>query len=134
LLVGVLAGWEIGWAAGVCAMLGFATHVLEDQLGAMGSNLFWPFTRKRYAGLNLVRSGDAIPNFLTVWLACATILFNLDRFASTPRLGWPYLIYAILLPAVVLITAYAYGRCKRAMPVEKAQQLDIVSEVEEVEA
>ena len=33
------------------------------QLGAMGSNLLWPLTRVRFPGLNLIRSGDAIPNF-----------------------------------------------------------------------
>ncbi len=133
--LGVLFGVLLGPVAGLCAAVGFATHVLEDQIGAMGSNLFWPFTHKRYAGLNLVRSGDAVPNFLTVWSACALILFNLDRFSLTPRLGWLYLVYAVLLPAVVLITVYTYNRRKRApMPIEKARQMDIVSEVEEVEA
>jgi hypothetical protein len=52
-----------------------------------------------------------------------------------PRLGWPYLGYAILIPAAVLITVYAYGRRKRApQPIEKLQQADIVAEAEEVEA
>ncbi len=134
LLVGLFGGWPLGLVAGVCGAVGFATHVLEDQIGAMGSNLFWPFTHRRYAGLNLVRSGDAIPNFLTVWLACATILFNLDRFSATPRLGLVYIVYAIIVPAAVLITAYQYGRRKRAMPIEKARQMDIVAETQEVEA
>ncbi len=75
------------------------------------------------------------PNFLTVWLACAVVLFNLDRFSAAPRLGWLYLIYAILVPAVVLIAAYQYGRRKRApIPIEKARQMDLVSDAEEVEA
>jgi hypothetical protein len=71
---------------------------------------------------------------LSVWLACATILFNLDRFSATPRLGWLYLIYAILAPAVVLIAVYQNNRRKHVLPIEKAQQMDIVSEAQEVEA
>jgi len=77
--VGVVAGLLFGKWAGVVTGLGFAGHVLEDQLGFMGSNLFYPFTKGRSTGLQLLRSGDAIPNFLTVWTAVALILFNLDR-------------------------------------------------------
>ncbi|MBN1890755.1 MAG: metal-dependent hydrolase [Thermoflexales bacterium] len=133
--LGAVFGLHLGPLAALCAAVGAATHVLEDQLGAMGSNLFWPLARKRTAGLGLLRSGDAIPNFLTVYLACAAILFNMDRYSAAPRLGWPYLVYAVLMPAVVMIAAYAYGRRKRAPePAEKAQQADIVAEGEEVEA
>lgn len=132
--LGVLLTVLLGPIAGLCAAIGFATHVLEDQIGAMGSNLFWPFTHRRFAGLNLVRSGDAIPNFLTVWLSCAAILFNLDRFSAAPRLGLVYVIYAIVVPALVLIAIYQSGRCRRVMPIEQARQTDIVSETQEVEA
>lgn len=89
--------------AGLVTTLGFAGHVLEDQLGFMGSNLFYPFTKGRTAGLRLLRSGDAIPNFLTVWLALAIILFNLDRFSASPRLDpISYLLLFVGLPLVVL--------------------------------
>lgn len=133
--LGVLSGLFWGPLAALCAAVGAAAHVLEDQLGAMGSNLFWPFTRRRMAGLGLLRSGDTIPNLLTVYLACAALLFNLDRFSAAPRLGWPYVIVAMLAPAGVMIAAYVYSRRKRAPePVEKTQQADIVAEGEEVEA
>ncbi len=62
-----LLGWLVfGKWGGLVIGLGFAGHVLEDQLGFMGSNLFYPFTKKRTTGLQLLRSGDAVPNFLTV--------------------------------------------------------------------
>jgi membrane-bound metal-dependent hydrolase YbcI (DUF457 family) len=133
--VGLIAGLLWGWLAGVVAALGYAVHVLEDQLGAMGSNLIWPLTRGRTPGLNLIRSGDAIPNFLTVWIACTLTLFNLDRFADAPRLPVvPYLMGMIGLPLSVLVTAYVVQRHRSApRPLETLRQADLVAETQETE-
>lgn len=121
--------------AGLVVALGFAGHVLEDQLGFMGSNLFWPFTRRRAVGARLLRSGDAVPNFLTVWTALALILFNLDRFSARPLLNpWLYLGLAVVLPLVVLGGLYQWRR-RRGKPEaqESLRQQDIVAETKEVE-
>ncbi len=120
---------------GLVTGLGFAGHILEDQLGFMGSNLFYPFTRQRVSGLRLVRSGDAIPNFLTVWLALTVILFNLDRFSAAPRLH-PILfpLLAMGLPLIVLGGFYVRQRRRaRPRPREFLRQRDILSEAEETE-
>ncbi len=121
--------------AGLVVGLGFAGHVLEDQLGFMGSNLFWPFTRRKAIGAQLLRSGDALPNFLTVWTALALILFNLDRFSARPLLNpWLYLGLAVALPLLVLGVLYQWLR-RREKPRarESLQQQDIVAEAREVE-
>jgi membrane-bound metal-dependent hydrolase YbcI (DUF457 family) len=133
--VGLVAGLLWGWLVGVVAALGYAVHVLQDQLGAMGSNFFWPLTRSRWPGLNLIRSGDAIPNFVTVWTACALTLFNLDRFADVPRLpAAPYLLGVVALPAVALTAAYIVGRRRdKPRPVETLRQADLVAETQETE-
>jgi membrane-bound metal-dependent hydrolase YbcI (DUF457 family) len=133
--LGVIVGLLWGWLAGVVVALGYAVHVLEDQLGAMGSNLLWPLTRIRAPGLNLIRSGDTIPNFLTVWTACALTLFNLDRFADAPRLpAVPYLLGMVALPFVSLVSAYVAGRRReRPRPVETLRQADLVAETQETE-
>ncbi|RLC70922.1 MAG: hypothetical protein DRJ03_23235 [Chloroflexi bacterium] len=137
LFVGLAAGWNTGLWAGLVTGLGFAGHVLEDQLGYMGSNLFWPFTKKRSPGLKLVHSGDAIPNFLTVWMSAALILFNLDRFSAQPRLDplW-FLGLAVALPLVVLGGIYFWQK-SRPRPgqdsVEAQRQADMIAETEEVE-
>ena len=108
--VGLVAGLLFGKWAGIVAGLGFAGHVLEDQLGFMGSNLFYPFTKERSTGLQLLRSGDAIPNFLTVWTSVALILFNLDRFSAQPRLHpWWFLGLAVVLPVATLGGLYQWG-------------------------
>ncbi|HHH41835.1 MAG TPA: metal-dependent hydrolase [Chloroflexi bacterium] len=126
--VGVVLSPLAGWIAG----LAFAAHVLEDQLGFMGSNLFWPFTRRRFLGLRLLRSTDPLPNFLTVWLAVALILFNLDRFSFQPRLPTgPYLVLAVLLPLLLLGGVHLWQRQARQVAVEATAQGEILEEAEE---
>jgi membrane-bound metal-dependent hydrolase YbcI (DUF457 family) len=137
ILVGLFAGWNVGLWAGLVAGLGFAGHVLEDQLGYMGSNLFWPFTKKRVPGAKLIHSGDAIPNFLTVWISVVVILFNLDRFAAQPMLDpWWFLGLAVVLPVVVLGVAYLIQKTRPRpgqVSLEGKRQADMIAEAEELE-
>jgi membrane-bound metal-dependent hydrolase YbcI (DUF457 family) len=133
--LGLLGGILFGKWGGLVIGLGLVAHILEDQLGYMGSNLLPPFTKRRTAGLQLLRSGDAIPNLLTVWTAVALILFNLDRFSGQPLLNpWWFLGLAVVLPAVILSGLYQYQRRRREPSSREArQQGDIVSEMEETE-
>lgn len=88
ILVGLFFGligtaiWS--WQAGAVIATGYSIHILEDQLGFMGSNLFFPVTKIRFPGMHLMRSGDAFPNFGTVWLCCLLIFWNLYRHMETP--------------------------------------------------
>jgi len=134
-VLGLGAGLLLGPLAGLVVGLAFAGHVLEDQLGHMGSNLFWPLTRRRVPGLHLIRSGDAIPNFLTVWTALSLILFNLDRFSPTPHLpAVPYLLLSLGLPWLFLGSIYVRKQLRREPePEEKLRQGDILAEAEEIE-
>ncbi len=134
--LGLAGGFLLGPTFGAAIGLGVAAHILEDQLGFMGSNLLWPFTRQRTQGLRLVRSGDPIPNFGTVWVAIALTLFNLDRFSAAPRLPTaPYVLLAVVLPTLVMLVAYLRGRRKKAQPLslEGLRQADIVAEAQEIE-
>jgi membrane-bound metal-dependent hydrolase YbcI (DUF457 family) len=89
-------GWLLwNWQAAVVIMAGFSAHVLEDQLGLMGSNLFFPVTRKRFSGLHMMRSGDAVPNFAAVWLCCLLIFWNLYRYM--PNLLYHFSFLRLLL-------------------------------------
>lgn len=93
-VAGLLGGARIGWVMG----LGYALHILEDQLGWMGSNLFWPFTRHRVPGLRWMRSVDPWPNFAAVWLSLVLILWNLDRFSASSLLPPWFPLLALPLP------------------------------------
>ncbi|MDZ4199001.1 MAG: metal-dependent hydrolase [Kiritimatiellia bacterium] len=100
LLSGLCAA-VFGWRAAPVVFAGQMGHILEDQLGFMGSNLFYPFTRKRLSGAHIMRSGDSLPNFLAVWTCCLLIFWNLYRHTPDPgvtlRLA-PFLFWAGVLP------------------------------------
>jgi hypothetical protein len=127
---GVLMGLLLGPAAGMVAAFAFAAHVLEDQLGYLGSNLFWPFTKRRSNGMKLMHSGDTIPNMLTVWISLMLLLLNLDRVRDVPLIApGPFLGFAVLLPAVVLLGAYARRRWQK-FSAEIERNRDAIAETE----
>ena len=71
-----------GWLAGLVVFCGLGAHILIDQMGFMGSNLFYPFTSGRSSGWKFFRSNRPLPNFLAVWTACLLIFWNL--YAASP--------------------------------------------------
>jgi membrane-bound metal-dependent hydrolase YbcI (DUF457 family) len=73
-----------GWRAGLVVLAAYTLHILEDQLGCMGSSLFAPFSRRRVRGLGWMRSGDALPNFCTVWFCGLLIFWNCCRAHPAP--------------------------------------------------
>lgn len=133
--LGVFAGVLFGPTAGAITACGYAVHILEDQLGYLGSNLFFPFTRRRVPGLKLLHSGDAVPNFFAVWTMLAIILFNLDRFSPAPRID-PLTFFALVwLPAfALLIVDLVKPRTVRPTPAPSpsATQRDLSQEAQEV--
>jgi membrane-bound metal-dependent hydrolase YbcI (DUF457 family) len=103
---GLVVAFLLGPLAGLVAATAYTVHVLEDQLGMMGSNLLWPLTRTRMKGLGIMRSGDALPNFAFVWLSVVTIIFNLNRFHDTPPFSQnPFVFFglAFVLPMALLV-------------------------------
>ena len=103
-LLGALVALLLGPLPGLVYALGSIVHIAEDQLGYLGTNLFYPFTRTRIRGFRLFHSGDVIPNLFAVWSSIVLILFNLDRFSSDPVLNpWPYLGIALVLTWTVIL-------------------------------
>ncbi len=128
--LGMVMGLWLGLAAGMVAAFAFAAHVLEDQLGYLGSNLFWPITKTRSDGLRLMHSGDTIPNMLTVWVSLMLLLLNIDRARDVPLIAaGPFLGFAVLLPAVALVAVYARRRWQK-FSAEIERNRDAVAENE----
>ncbi len=119
--LGLLAGGLGGVQAGLIAAGACGLHILADQLGFMGSNLFFPFTKHRQPGRQLIRSDNATANFAVIWFACLLSYWNLAR-AAPPPAATPALInlllYAGVLPLVLARVAgrAAAGRLKWARP------------------
>ena len=96
----------------------------------------YPFTRGRTQGLGLLHSGDAVPNFLSVWTAVMVMLFNLDRFSAQPRLEpwWAFLGLTVALPGVLLGGIYRSRRRRQvSQEAEALRQQEILSEAEGTE-
>ncbi len=103
LLLGAL-GWLVAPVYGLVMALAVLTHIAEDQMGCMGSDLFFPLGRKRVPGLRWFSSGDPTANFLTVWIGLSVIGLNLDRFSQAPVLPvMPYLLGMIVAPTLLLL-------------------------------
>ena len=90
--------------AGLVIFGAHAAHIIFDQAGFMGSNLFYPFTSRRSEGLKWMHAVDAVPNFTTVWLSCLIIFWNLYsampwtlHFFNPVKL----IFYGALIPAAV---------------------------------
>lgn len=132
LLVGLLGGWMLGLMVALC----YGVHIAEDHLGHMGSNLFWPFTRRRFEGFHMMRSADAFPNFLCCWLAVLVILYNLNRFRPEPMFDtgpvW-FFLWTFAVPALVLYGWMVWSRRRKDRPKATASELAVRERLGEVE-
>lgn len=135
-LFGVICGLLFGMTAGLIGGLALLAHVLEDQLGYLGSNLFWPLTKVRTNGARLIHAGDPIPNFFTVGTSVYFIIFNLDRFSAQPVLD-PLLYWGVLwLPFPIALAYFFYRKfetdIRNRIPLLTQQEGDLVAEMQEV--
>jgi membrane-bound metal-dependent hydrolase YbcI (DUF457 family) len=128
-LLGIVGLW-IGPGYGLVMALAVLAHIVVDQMGYMGSNLLFPLTRQRTPGWKWFHSGEAIPNFLAVWISLAVILLNLDRFSAAPLIPpLPYLLITLVLPCLSLIGWWVWTK----RPAEVGATVEALDEVTEVE-
>lgn len=72
------------------AVLAFWLHIFEDQLGHLGSNLLYPFTKDRSIGMKLTTAASPVSNTITNWIALAVIVWNLNAYAPTAAFTMPW--------------------------------------------
>lgn len=130
------------WLYGLVFGGGAAVHVIEDQTGFMGSNLFYPFTKERTEGMRAFHSGHALANFTTFYLAVICIIFNLNRL-TPPRPVWeaPWWVFwfwAFVVPmGLVHLAAWwserrqARAKLKRKKRPDFGDVQDVVDEMDE---
>lgn len=114
ILASLALGATVDWHAGILAGGAMALHVLLDQVGHMGSNLFFPFTRRRTPGWQWIRSGNPLANFGTVWLAGLIVYWNLARFA--PDVREPRLAVLLAVLGFLPLAAAAWIRRRLTAP------------------
>ncbi|MDR0993572.1 MAG: metal-dependent hydrolase [Verrucomicrobiota bacterium] len=95
-----IGGWSMAWQGFVTIAACYGVHVVEDQLGHMGSNLFYPFSKNRTPGLHWMHSGDGLPNFLTVWISCILIFWNLYR--GQPAMTYHFTFLHLIMVSLVV--------------------------------
>jgi len=105
--------WD--WLAGLVIFGAYGAHIVLDQLGFMGSDLFYPFgSHRRTGGLRLLHSGDMLPNFSAVWLSCLVIFWNLY---TNLQYQVPYfnplklVFYGAVVPFALFMFVKAVLRC-----------------------
>jgi len=107
-------------------------HVLVDQLGWLGSNLFWPITGKRKTGMGLTRSMDSLANFITTYILTLLIVWNLNRFAPSPVLPWgdfEFFILFMVLPIAITVAGVSVYRKKQLVAELKSRGQEELEEV-----
>ncbi len=80
--LGLAAAAAWGVTAGAICFLAHASHVLTDQLGFMGSCLWYPASRRRTPGLQWVHAMNPFANAAMVWTGLLLIFWNLSRAAG----------------------------------------------------
>ncbi|MEM0355955.1 MAG: metal-dependent hydrolase [Desulfurococcaceae archaeon] len=127
-----LLGYQHALTLGLASMLGQWMHVIEDQLGYMGSNLFAPFTKKRIKGLMLGRASSGWLNLAITYTMFVLMAWNFTRFvpaiAKSIGLNDPnfVLIYG-LIPAVL---AFGIGIIKGLK--EKKLMMELMKKYREI--
>jgi membrane-bound metal-dependent hydrolase YbcI (DUF457 family) len=117
------------WQAGVIILGAYMIHVLEDQMGHMGSNILVPFTKKRSPGFKLMHSGDAFPNFTAVWLCCLLIFWNIYAAIETPLYHFGFVRFmmtALVVPfAIFGLVRWLIVRADGGTPESISTQWDL---------
>ena len=84
--------------------VGFSSHIITDHFGYMGSNFFWPITKRRVEGFKWMESMDPYANFAAFWLSL-TILFwqmnvSVDQSIQFP---WTYEVLGVTISLFYLV-------------------------------
>jgi len=104
-LAGLATTWWLGPIYGAVVGGAHAAHVLTDQIGYLGSSLFYPFQRERVSGWRLAASSGAAVNLVAVWSASLLIFWNLCRNMNPAPAGWTgarLALYGLMIPALLL--------------------------------
>ena len=105
---GLATGFLTNVTCGIIAGLAFAAHGGVDHLGQLGTNLLFPFQKRRRWGLGWLTSAHTFGNLTFTWASCVLIFWNLMRAAALP--ASPITFGALLLTALAPYAALKLTR------------------------
>ncbi len=81
--------------AGIISFGAIAAHIVVDQLGFMGSSLWYPIRKKRIPGAAKLHASEPLANFAVIWMCCLLIFWNLfyERFGPIHVFNLPRLLF-----------------------------------------
>ncbi|MEM4436728.1 MAG: metal-dependent hydrolase [Thermosphaera sp.] len=140
--------WLLGYAhatdLALACMLGYWMHVVEDQIGFMGSILLPPLTKRRIQGLMIGPRIPGLMNFATSWLMISLIIWNINRYI--PAIGSngvrpisipdAPLLLILTLPSIVIYGAGLVDKMiymkKLKSEIKERTEEEVLEDVEEV--
>ncbi len=106
--LGLMIGLLTSATTGVVAGLALAAHGGVDHLGQLGTNLMFPFQKRRRWGLGWLTSAHTFGNLALTWASCVLIFWNLMRAADHP--SSPITFGVLLLTALAPYAALRLTR------------------------
>ncbi len=100
ILIALPAGLIWGILAAAVTFCAHLSHILLDQLGFMGCNLGWPFSRRRSPGLKMQRSDGPLTNLAAVWMSALWIFVQAS--VHSHGLSSPFQPVRLLLTAGII--------------------------------
>ncbi len=108
--------------------IGFMSHGFLDQLGYMGVNFFWPFTKKRIPGIGLAESINPLTNFSVIWFSLSLIIFNIMRYTPSTSFDLnPYIFFfisGVTIPVSFLLIAKLYREVREINKSEEEEEME----------
>jgi membrane-bound metal-dependent hydrolase YbcI (DUF457 family) len=122
----IIYGWtQLGLTASAIILFAFWSHIITDQVGVLGSNLFYPFTKKRTTGMGLFHASDPVPNFFTNYCAVAVVVWNVNQYAFEPVFTMPIYLYILYVVIIPLGTFYGLIRIYRSHKLRVLKRLAV---------
>ncbi len=82
LLISLLGALFWGVSAAVVIFVAMALHIALDQMGFMGCNILYPFTKQRTHGFGVIHAMSPFLNLIAVWISILILFWNLARYAK----------------------------------------------------
>jgi membrane-bound metal-dependent hydrolase YbcI (DUF457 family) len=101
IVLSIIAAIVFNTTVGIIAFTAYSSHILLDQIGHMGSSIFWPFNKRKINGCSMCHSDSRFANIFTVTLSILIIFANSFYFQYPTQLLDAVRI--VLIPTIIIL-------------------------------